>query len=141
MASHGGYELERRRGSVTLLCYHAVFTTKYRRKVITKRVMETIMDALRESCLSNGWTVREVNGEDDHVHMLLGLSPRCGLADAVRILKSNSSMAVRSQRFPEVQRKLWGGAFWSPSYFAVTRGGAPLEMSRRYIENQDSPHE
>ncbi len=28
---------------------------------------------------------------------------------------------------------------WSPSYYAGTNGGAPLETLKRYIENQNRP--
>jgi putative transposase len=139
MQMTGCHGLERRRGPVSLLRYHVVFTTKYRRKVTTARVLETILGAFDDACTSNGWTIYEVNGPADHVHMLLGLPPRTSLADAVRVLKTNSSHAVRLCDFPEVRRRLWGSAFWSPSYFAVTCGGAPLDVIRRYIENQKTP--
>ncbi|WP_367712823.1 transposase, partial [Helicobacter pylori] len=29
---------------------------------------------------------------------------------------------------------------WSPSYFAGSCGGAPLEMIKRYIQDQETPH-
>lgn len=36
--------------------------------------------------------------------------------------------------------KLWGGALWSPSYFAGSCGGAPIAVIRQYIEQQQTPH-
>ncbi|MCP3025290.1 transposase, partial [Cupriavidus basilensis] len=32
------------------------------------------------------------------------------------------------------------GVLWSPSYFAASCGGAPLDILRRYIEQQQTPH-
>ncbi|WP_294042711.1 transposase, partial [Thiolapillus sp.] len=29
---------------------------------------------------------------------------------------------------------------WSPSYFAGSVGGAPIEVLKRYIEQQQAPH-
>ncbi|OOQ06826.1 transposase, partial [Helicobacter pylori] len=29
---------------------------------------------------------------------------------------------------------------WSPSYFAGSCGGAPLEMIKQYIQDQETPH-
>jgi putative transposase len=46
---------------------------------------------------------------------------------------------VRAMRFHEVTQRLWSDSFWSPSYFAVTCGGAPLDVIKRYIENQNTP--
>ncbi|MET7989242.1 MULTISPECIES: transposase, partial [unclassified Streptomyces] len=34
---------------------------------------------------------------------------------------------------------LWGGHFWSGSYFAGSCGGAPLTVVKQYIENQKRP--
>ena len=31
------------------------------------------------------------------------------------------------------------GHFWSPSYFAVSCGGAPLTIIKQYIEQQNRP--
>ncbi|RPF64436.1 transposase, partial [Helicobacter pylori] len=35
---------------------------------------------------------------------------------------------------------LWGKHLWSPSYFAGSCGGAPLEMIKQYIQDQETPH-
>ena len=40
------------------------------------------------------------------------------------------------QEFPVIKNRLWGGHLWSPSYFVVTVGGAPLEAIRKYVEQQ-----
>ncbi|MFF3672276.1 transposase, partial [Microtetraspora malaysiensis] len=34
---------------------------------------------------------------------------------------------------------LWGGRFWSGSYFAGSVGGAPLTVLKQYIEQQQRP--
>lgn len=31
------------------------------------------------------------------------------------------------------------GHFWTPSYFAVSTGGAPLSIIKQYLENQTRP--
>ena len=40
----------------------------------------------------------------------------------------------------EIKKKLWGGALWSPSYFAGSCGGAPIAVIRQTIEQQQTPH-
>ncbi|MFZ3583655.1 transposase, partial [Loktanella sp. DJP18] len=47
-----------------------------------------------------------------------------------------SSRHIRQQRLPEVMKRLWGGHFWSPSYFVVSCGGAPLDVVKSYVESQ-----
>lgn len=80
----------------------------------------------------------EFNGEDDHVHLLLEYPPTVTLSRLVNSLKGVTSRLVRARRFPEVQRKLYGEHLWSPSYFAASCGGAPLQLVRQYIEDQRS---
>jgi putative transposase len=46
----------------------------------------------------------------------------------------------KKQNDPSIRKKLWGGALWSPSYFAASCGGAPIEIIRRYIEQQQTPY-
>jgi hypothetical protein len=45
------------------------------------------------------------------------------------------------KNYPGIRRKLWGGALWSPSYFAGSCAGAPISVIRQYIEQQRTPHE
>ena len=49
-------------------------------------------------------------------------------------------VAARPADYPSIRKKLWGGALWSPSYFAGSCGGAPIAVIRQYIEQQQTPH-
>lgn len=48
--------------------------------------------------------------------------------------------SIRKKRYPSIQKKLWGGSLWSPSYFAGSCGGAPISILRQYIEDQRTPN-
>jgi len=74
--------------------------------------------------------------ETDHAHLLVAYPPKVALATLVQHLKGLSSRRVRAIRFPEVARTLWGSAFWSPSYCAVSCGGAPLATVKAYVRAQ-----
>jgi putative transposase len=54
----------------------------------------------------------------------------------VNSLKGVSSRLIRKKKYPTIQRALWRGNLWSPSYFASSCGGAPLAVIRQYIEQQ-----
>ena len=51
----------------------------------------------------------------------------------------NKALALQKTRHEQGEKKLWGGALWSPSYFAGSCGGAPIEIIRQYIEQQQTP--
>ena len=90
-------------------------------------------------CSDFGAELLAYDGEDDHVHLLVSYPPKVALSALVNSLKGASSRVVRKQDFPEVRGRLWSGAFWSPSYCVVSCGGAPLDIIKRYVEQQRAP--
>src|SRR5690606_14197000 len=76
----------------------------------------------------------QFDGEDDHVHLLVNYPPKVAVSALVNSLKGVSSRMIRRKRYPSIRNKLWGGALWSPSYFAGSCGGAPIEIIRQYIK-------
>ena len=115
---------------------HLVFVTKYRRKAITLRVWEVMLATFREVCDRFGCDLTEAGWEPDHAHLLVSYPPKVQLSELVQYLKGLSSRRVRARQFPEVRSKLWGRAFWSPSYCAVSCGGAPLATVKAYVSAQ-----
>jgi putative transposase len=67
---------------------------------------------------------------------LVGYPPKVALSRLINSLKGVSARRLRAANFPEVRNKLWGEHFWSPSYCAVSCGGAPLETVKRYVQKQ-----
>jgi putative transposase len=132
-------EIRRGRHVVFDLQVHLVFVTKYRRGVLSARALEVVEQSCRKVCADFSCALLEFNGEDDHVHLLIAYPPKVALSRLVNSLKGVSSRQVRAAGFPEVRAKLWGKHLWSPSYFAGSAGGAPLETLKRYIQNQRRP--
>jgi putative transposase len=77
--------------------------------------------------------------DGDHMHLLVAWPPQLALSHLVNALKGVSSRMLRKERWPEVTSKLWGSAFWSPSYCVVSCGGAPLDVVKTYVETQRAP--
>lgn len=115
---------------------HLVFIPKYRKSVISPKVFELLQKAWHRVCTGFECELKESGWEQDHVHLLVSYPPKVALARLVNSLKGVSARSVRSENLPEVDGKLWGRHFWSPSYCAVSCGGAPLKIVKRYIEQQ-----
>lgn len=125
-----------KRHNKTLLLYHLVFPLKYRRKVITDEVGES----LKEICLeiTERYEVQfvEIGHEPDHVHFLVQSVPNYSVSEMVRMLKSITAKQL-FQKHPEIKAILWGGKFWASGYYANTVGQyANEEVIRKYVENQ-----
>ena len=118
---------------------HLVFVTKYRRGVFTKTILDDLRGIFAAVCQDFNAELVEFDGEDDHVHLLVNYPPSVSVSSLVNSLKGVSSRLIRKKHYPSIRKKLWGGALWSPSYFAGSCGGAPISIIRQYIKQQQTP--
>ena len=132
-------DIRRGRHCLFQMHVHLVFVTKYRREVFTKEVLGDLQGIFSAVCNDFQAELVEFDGEQDHVHLLVNYHPKVAVSVLVNSLKGVSSRMIRQKSYPSVRRKLWGGALWSPSYFAGSCGGAPISVIRRYIEQQQTP--
>jgi len=132
-------DLRRGRHVVYNLHVHLVFVAKYRRKVFTKEILDDMRGIFESVCTDFEAQLVEFDGEDDHVHLLVNYPPKVSISKLVNSLKGVSSRMIRKKNYPSIKQKLWGGALWSPSYFAGSCGGAPITIIRQYIEQQNTP--
>lgn len=132
-------EIRTGRHVVFNLHVHLVFITKYRRGVFTKIILDDLKEIFERVCKDFEAELVEFDGEEDHVHLLVNYPPKIAISHLVNSLKGVSSRMIRLKNYPSIRQKLWGGALWSPSYFAGSCGGAPISIIRQYIENQKTP--
>jgi len=118
---------------------HLVFVTKYRREVFTKEILDDLRGIFFGVCNDFEAELVEFDGEEDHIHLLVNYPPKVAVSNLVNSLKGVSSRMIRQEKYPSIRKKLWGGALWSPSYFAGSCGGAPTSVIRQYIEQQQTP--
>ncbi|GAA3211626.1 hypothetical protein GCM10020216_016330 [Nonomuraea helvata] len=78
------------------------------------------------------WLV-ELEVMPDHVHLLVEVDPQFGVHRLVKAIKARSSRVLR-QEFPHLKSKL--PTLWTNSSFVATVGGAPVDVVKRYVENQ-----
>lgn len=129
-------EIRTGRHCVFKMHVHLVFVTRYRRGVFTPEVIQDLGGIFSSVCRGFEAELIECDGEDDHVHLLVNYPPKVSVSSLVNSLKGVSSRLIRKKDYPSIRQKLWGGALWSPSYFAGSCGGASIEVLRQYIESQ-----
>ena len=131
-------EIRTGRHCVFQLHVHLVFVTKYRRQVFDAVILSDLKFILEEVCKDFEAQLVEFNGETEHIHLLVNYPPKVAVSKLVNSLKGVSSRLIRKQH-PELAKHYWQGGLWSSSYFASSCGGAPLEIIKQYIENQNTP--
>ena len=122
--------------NVSVLLYHFVCPSKYRRVVFSKTVDMTIVSLCRE--ISKRYEIQflEIGTDQDHVHFLVQSVP---MYSPTKIITTIKSILARElfKRHPEIKKELWGGHLWSSGYFvnSVSKFGDEQSMSK-YVKNQ-----
>lgn len=130
-------ELHSYRHCVYRINLHIVFVTKYRRKVITADILKRLEEVFSRLCENQKSKLVEFGGEADHVHLLVDLSPDVAVSKLVNTLKTISSRLIRKEFAEHVAQFYWKPVFWTGAYCAISAGGAPLEVFKSYIQNQE----
>jgi len=131
-------EIRHGRHCVFQIHVHLVFVTKYRTRVLDGDALNRLRATFTKVCLDFEAQLVEMDGEDHHVHLLVHYPPKHSISALVNSLKGVSSRLLRLER-PDLVRRYWKGALWSPSYFAASCGGAPIGVLKAYIEQQKTP--
>jgi putative transposase len=104
--------------------------------VLTGEHLDFLRGVFAKVCTDFDARLVEMNGEDDHVHLLVEYPPKVAVSALVNSLKGVSSRLLRKHYQVRTHRD----NLWSPSYFAASCGGAPLEIIRQYVEQQRKPN-
>lgn len=128
----------RRRHSVSKLVVHLIFTTKYRRRLLDGAMIEQIREAFNSAAEALEVEILEMDGEADHVHILVAYPPKLSISVLVNNLKSTSSRYVRILN-THLRKQSNTGVLWSRSYFACSAGGATIETLKAYVQSQKTP--
>ena len=137
MKKKTGHEYYTNRHSCFLLQYHVVLVTKYRHPVLTGDVKAVVYERINYVAESRGFHILELNGEPDHVHLLIEADPQTSPAELVNVIKTQTSRKVR-KLYGDTQLKkyYWKPYFWSDSYFIATVSENTLDVVKNYIKNQ-----
>jgi putative transposase len=74
-----------------------------------------------------------LNVQADHVHLFVSAPPSIAPSQIVHTLKGTTGRLV-FPCFPEIKKQLWGGAFWSRSYYMGSVGDMSVDTVLKYIE-------
>lgn len=105
--------------NVSVLLYHYVCPTKYRRVVFdSEKVKNALICACKEISVQYQINFIEIGEDMDHVHFLIQSIPKISPSQIANIVKSTTARTI-FRMCPEVKKKLWGGNFWSGRLFRI----------------------
>lgn len=124
------------RGYVYAIQYHVVWCVKYRHKVLSADIEESLKNILYKIADDNGFVIQEYNTDLDHVHLLVQCSPQHYIPDILKALKGVSARLLMKKYGNSLKSKLWGGHLWNPSYFIATVSENTEQQIINYIKSQ-----
>lgn len=124
------------RGYVYSIQYHIVWCVKYRHKILTSSIEKRLQEIVNKIADDNDFKIILMNGDLDHIHLLIECTPQHYIPDIMKALKGVSARLLMKEYGDELKKKLWGGHLWNPSYFVATVSENIEEQIRNYIRSQ-----
>ncbi|MDE6377381.1 MAG: IS200/IS605 family transposase [Duncaniella sp.] len=114
--------------------YHIVFCTKDRLRTLNLRSIDSLYRYMWDRLKQHGCYLYRIGGIENHVHILVDVSPTISLSDMVMDLKAVSSAWIKSSGlFPEFES-------WARGYYAASVSFSDRDSVIEYIKNQVLHH-
>jgi len=120
--------------SFASLHVHIVFSTKSRAPLIASDLAPRLYEYLGGILRAHGSVLVAAGGMPDHVHLLCSFGREISVAEALRVIKANSSRWIH-ETFPN-QR----GFAWQAGYGAFAVSYSNLPTVKRYLAQQAEHH-
>ena len=118
----------------TQLYIHVVFSVKRRERLISKQWKEELYKYISGIITNKKQVLYIINGDMDHVHILLGISPDISISELVKEIKRSSSLFVNEKRLSV------GRFSWQEGFGAFSIGKSEISRIVQYIKDQEVHH-
>jgi len=115
--------------------FHVWFATKYRKWLLQGDVLDEARRLLSEIASEKRIELLECEAIVDHVHLVLSLSDKAQLPNAMMNLKGVSARRL-FERFPELKLDAHTNNFWQIGYGSKIVSPNALSTTKRYIRTQ-----
>lgn len=116
------------------ILYHLVFRTKYNIPAIEQDHKKELYSYIWGIIKNKNCMLYQINGVEDHIHILSDLHPSISLADYMKTIKVASSIWMKeSGHFPRFRG-------WAGGYGAFTKTYRDKTIIINYIKNQEEHH-
>jgi putative transposase len=118
----------------TQIHIQCVTAVKYRQSLINKEWKERLHMYITGIVQNQGHKMLAINSMPDHLHLFFGLRPNQSISDLMRVVKSESSEWINSQKFNQETFR------WQEGYGAFSYSRSQMQTVCNYISNQEEHH-
>lgn len=116
------------------LFYHFVWATKYRAPTIDVKWESELYTVVIAKCKALDSWVHAIGGVQDHIHLVVSVSPTISIATFANQVKGNSSHFVNHVLQPNYTFA------WQPEYSVISFHRKHLPVMVQYVRNQKDHH-
>jgi|SRR5699024_7107799 len=116
------------------ILYQFVFSTKKRKKLLTKPKRETLYKYIGGILRNKQCKLYAINGVEDHLHILTHVHPTISISRLMQDVKQSSSIFIKKKSLFK------GFTNWAKGYGAFTYSYSDRDNLIRYIKGQEAHH-
>ena len=131
------WNLRHDRHTVSNMCDHMVFSTKFRRPVLIGEIATRCEEIIRNVAESNDIKIIRMAVNPEHVHIFFKHPPKHSVSWIAMKFKSSTSYLLRKE-FPEL-KEFSKKHLWAPSCYHGSVGQG-AEVVENYIKAQEEHH-
>jgi REP element-mobilizing transposase RayT len=120
--------------SLSNVILHIVFSTKDRASFIKPTIENDLYRYIGGICKNLQCPLININGYEDHIHMLVSLSRSIPISDLISKIKSNSS------RWIKLQGIAYKDFAWQRGFGVFSVSETMLQTANRYLDHQKEHH-
>jgi putative transposase len=118
----------------TQIIYQIVFSTKDREQTLEYDSRNRLFKYMRGIINNNKCVLYNINGVEDHLHIITHIHPTVALASLVKDIKISSSKFIKEERLFSKFRA------WQEGYSAFTYAIKDKEKLMKYVDDQIEHH-
>ena len=118
----------------TQILYQIIFSTKNRERILSVQGRTKLFGYISGILKNKKCHLYQINGVEDHLHILTHLHPSVALSDLIKDIKLASSEFIKQENlFPNFNG-------WQDGYGAFTYSIERKDILINYIKNQEEHH-
>ncbi len=121
-------------GSYIKLYYHIVWSTKHRYQGINSDIEAMLYDFIKSKIVAYGCKLHAIGGIEDHIHIVVEMSPSINIAEFIGKIKGSSSHYLNKEISITKDFK------WQAGYAALTISENNLFSIVNYVKKQKQHH-
>ena len=118
----------------TQIIYQIIFGTKYHQQILHKANRQKLFQYITGILQNKNCQLYQINGIENHIHILFHLHPTIALSDIVKDIKLASSKFIKENNL------FTDFIGWQNGYGAFTYSISAKQTLIAYIQNQEEHH-